>query len=260
MYAKPRPQIPFTGYLPDPPDERDVLKSMTVAPSTYVFDLKEHNHDVLNQGKVGACTGYSVAAAIFNFLHRRNPERAFLPSPYYLYARGRVRCGWPNEDRGAYLRETMKVLHKDGIAPEPMWSSFNRSWKELPGEGVLKSASLYKIKGYERIQVGEDAPDQMMSVLQYEKLPIVIGVRVFPEWRNRSVTYSGNIPMPAPDSLATGGHAMYLHGFDSKREVFIGTNSWGYDWGWGGRFTLPFDYFKSWKTCHDLWTLSYDYE
>lgn len=245
-----------SGYLPDEPNEQDLLKSVTKEADITEFSLFNHLPPVMQQGRIGACTGYAAACMMYNVLHRRSAKYAFLPSPLYIYAQGRVRGGWPAADKGAYLRDTMKVLHKDGLLPSELWE--RKKWADIPDSTALFQASMYKIKGYERILVGDDAPETMASVLQHEKLPLVIGVKVFTDWHTNSVRASGAIPMPK--GAPAGGHAMCLYGYDATKEVFYGQNSWGRGWGNNGRFTIPFGYFRHFDFCHDIWSLTPDYD
>lgn len=48
------------------------------------------------------------------------------------------------------------------------------------------------------------------------------------------------------------GHAICITGFDAKREEIYFDNSWGDDWGKGGRGIIPFEH---WNDLKEVWTI-----
>ena len=120
-------------------------------------------------------------------------------------------------------------------------------------------ARLLRIKDYQRILVAPDAPQIMIETLYREQLPIIIGARLFPGANSSVVRFRGDIPLPPANAVSTGGHAMMIDAYDQDKQLFYGWNSWGKGWGDRGRFSLPFEYFTSLRTCIDIWTVTYRY-
>jgi len=50
---------------------------------------------------------------------------------------------------------------------------------------------------------------------------------------------------------------MALLGYDDQTKLFSGMNSWGYEWGDGGKFYVPYNYVRQYAT--DIWTFTRNY-
>lgn len=245
------------GAIPDTPDENDRLKVVSEIQLPTKFDLAEYAGDPYNQGEIGSCTGQTLAKCSEIMARRKGTiDNLQLVSPYFTYALARSEAGWPQKDRGAFLRDVMKVSHKIGRLPDALYSGRN-DWRQMPTFEELELAGHGKINGYERISVyGKgDIIRDMRIVLAGEHLPIAIGARVFQSIYD--VGRDGLIRMPTRRDKQAGGHAMTIIGYDNDLKCFIGINSWGKIWGKGGFFYLPYEYLLQYV--HDIWTFSKDY-
>jgi len=253
----PSRRIGTLRHAPDSFDRRDVYKDLN--PDVWKsgkYSLGRYCPKVLDQGKVGACTGYASVYAYYILTCIRNDKYALLANPLYTYALARTYSGWPDEDKGAYLRSAVKSMTKDGLIPKHGWVD---DWRELPTAAVIRTTRSSALRGYERIAVNSLAPQYMMNLISEENLPILIGVAVFSNWSSKKTYNTGEIAMPGAKDTHRGGHAMCLYGYDESKQVFYGINSWGEDWGNNGHFSIPFSYFTSTSTCHDIWTFSTEY-
>ena len=107
------------GWVPDVPDQRDyllsaVLKVPARLPSK--VDLRPLCSKVEDQGQLGSCTANALAGAI-EFLERKDkvPFKDF--SRLFIYYNERVLEHSINSDSGAMIRDGIKTMAKQGVAP-----------------------------------------------------------------------------------------------------------------------------------------------
>ena len=72
---------------------------------------------------------------------------------------------------------------------------------------------------------------------------VSIGSPWYESWMD--VDFTGNLP--SVYSWVAGGHETFLYGYDKTKQVFYGQNSWGANWGRGGRYTMPFSAINAFK-------------
>lgn len=245
------------GALPDPVDSRDFVRERIVG-SAPIVSLAPYGPEAWNQGATNSCTGHAGAAFLFNLYGRAlGKNRGWTPSPFWLYYMARQKSGMEGADNGAYLRDLMKVMHEDGAAP--IEAHATRSPRTPPSEQSLRFAKSMTVRDYQRILAIATAPKVMMTTIGDEKLPVIAGIRLFESINSSTAKFSGRISIPAAGEREIGGHAVLIDGYDARREVFYGLNSWGTQWGLGGRFEIPFEYFSRPDLTQDLWTASYIY-
>lgn len=255
--ARPLPEEQL-GAHPDNPDPNDFIASI---PSGVSFSpspgLSQYSMKPMNQGRTNACTGFAGAGFIYNLQCRFNNgdhARTWRPAPMYMYWRIRRRAGWPDEDRGGYGRDVMKVLHKEGVVPYDQHPT-DTDWRRVPAAQVrTQNVFRYHIKGYRSIPIGEETPAIMEYVLGVEKLPIYIGSRLYASIDSSRTRRTGEILMPDRDSeRMIGGHAMVVDDYDPDARMFFILNSWGDMVGDRGRYYMPYDYVTNFWLTHTLW-------
>lgn len=256
LLATPNPRL---GFIPDRPDSRDLVRVLKANNAPAAFSLRDRGRTTaLDQQHISACTGYS-ASAMMSCLHGTfRSGKLWEASPLFVYYKARQLFGTVGYDSGATMRDTMKVLHQFGVCPLSEHPDLY-DWRKPPSAEAERMASLMRVKDYQRILVGSDTPEVMIDTLFREQLPILVGVWLFPSSNTAKVRFTGDIPMPEETETSTGGHAMMIDAYDQEKRRFYGWNSWGRGWGAGGRFSLPFEYFSSDKTCLDIWTVTYRY-
>jgi hypothetical protein len=247
------------GAIPDRPDPRDYIRATAPAPLPDVFSLQEFGlRTPWNQGQIGACSGYSTAAALETLFGQLHPGKLWAPAPLYLYYKARELGGTVDQDTGAALRDMMKVLVRSGVAPLFVHPTLT-DWRLPPSARAEELAGTLKIKDYQRILVDRNTPTEMMRCLHQERLPLIVSVQVFSSVYGKSTSYAGEIPLPTPEDTALGFHALMIDAYDVTKQCFSGWNSWGKQWGWGGRFSLPFEWLQRWDLTSDIWSFSTRY-
>jgi C1A family cysteine protease len=241
------------GWLPDLPDNRDLMYSaikpaLAALPSK--VDMRPKCSPVENQGNLGSCTANALAGAV-EFLELKDNLPLVTVSRLFIYYNERVIEGTVNQDSGAFIRDGVKSLAKQGVCPEEEWPYKIASFKDKPTAKCYSDAKKHQITSYHRI----NTVDEMKTCLA-DGFPFVFGFTVYSAFESAAVARSGVLNMPGPDETVIGGHAVMAVGYDDSQSRFIVRNSWDTDWGMKGYFTMPYDYLDPAKNlADDFWTI-----
>lgn len=246
------------GWLPDLPDARDImyaapLKVMKkLAPR---INLLSGCPGVYNQGGLGSCTANALGTA-FEFGRKKQKKTTFMPSRLFLYYNERVIINTVFSDSGAFLRDGIKCLQKQGICPEKEWtysddSSAGAKFTKKPPASCYTNAKKFQIKSYQRLSNNLNVLKGCLS----EGYPFVYGFTVYESFMNK-VKSNGMMPMPnfSTESVV-GGHAVIAVGYDDSKQCMLVRNSWGGSWGNKGNFWMPYAYISNPNLCDDFWTI-----
>src|SRR5205807_2007395 len=110
----------WCGWLPDLPDQRDFSYSIIkprIAKLPSKVDLRSKCSPIENQGDIGACTAHALVGAL-EFLEIKDGCKFVDLSRLFVYYNERVIEGTANQDSGAFLRDGIKSLAKQGVCPE----------------------------------------------------------------------------------------------------------------------------------------------
>src|SRR5437879_5900028 len=111
------------GWLPDLPDHRDFSYS-AIAPRLAALptqvDLRKKCSPIENQGEIGACTANALVGAL-EFLELKDGVEFVDLSRLFVYYNERAIEGTVKQDSGAFLRDGIKSLAKQGVCPEQEW-------------------------------------------------------------------------------------------------------------------------------------------
>lgn len=241
------------GWLPDLPDHRDLMYS-AIAPQLPQLpekvDLRPECSPVENQGSLGSCTANALAGAL-EFLERKDGVTFVDLSRLFIYYNERIIEGTVKEDSGAFLRDGIKSLAKQGVCPEPEWPYKIAGYKKKPTAKCYKDAKKHRIMSYHRIST----VDEMRTCLA-DGFPFVFGFTVYEAFESAAVAKSGVLNMPGPDEKMMGGHAVMGVGYDDSQKRFIIRNSWDTNWGMQGYFIMPYDYLDPNRNlADDFWTI-----
>lgn len=243
-------QTKWYGWKPDLPDQRDIhFKTATVKlPKRVTLQDDPRTPPIYDQGNLGSCTANGIAAALK--FHR--PDFPGQPSRLFIYYNERVREGSVEEDAGAYIRDGMSSLRKQGACSETTWAySDNETlFRTRPSELAFSEGRQHREIGYQRV-------DQRLYSLRYaiaKQRPVVFGFTVYESFESQAVESSGIVPMPSQNEYVLGGHCVCAWGYDETH--FLCRNSWGPEWGMQGYFLMPVDYLVNTDLAADFWVIT----
>lgn len=240
------------GWLPDLPDQRDLLYAapkavMQQLPTT--VDLRNQCPPVYDQGALGSCTANCLAGAYeYDLKKQKKPD--YMPSRLFIYYNERVLINTVNSDSGAYIRDGIKTMNNQGVCPETDWPYDISKFTKKPTANCYKTASKCEIKSYQRLV---NTLDQLKGCLA-EGFPFVFGFTVYESFMTQEVAKTGIMPMPQQGEKTMGGHAIMAVGYDDSKGAFIIRNSWNTNWGIKGYFYMPYAYITG-NLCNDFWTI-----
>ena len=220
-----------------------------VPPEIEKVDLREHFKEVLDQRTTNACTGFAVGA-MCEYLLATEYEKGWRKiSPLYNWYFGKLKHGYPNENKGVWLRYSLNALFDYGFVyfqTMPFETPYLRTPTGFEQSMGITVKDLYFNKkrfGYYLLQPKQE---QIKDAIRTGN-PIVFGMFINNSfYGNRS----GKISTIANNG---GGHAMLIVGFDDETECYIVRNSWGKSWGDNGYCYIPYDYLEN--NSFDLWTI-----
>lgn len=250
----PKPPSFRYGWMPDLPDQRDVMYSapvMVLRKLSPLVDLRAKCPPVYDQGQLGSCTANALSGA-FEFNCKKENLNVFMPSRLFLYFNERVLNNTVSSDSGAHIREGIKSLNNSGICPEKEWPYDASKFAVKPPQKCYTVALKATVKTYQRLTHTNLA--QLQSCLA-EGYPFVFGFTVYESFESQLVAKTGIMAMPKPKEKVIRGHAAMAVGYDDKKKAVIVRNSWGPKWGLKGYFYMPYSYITSDNLCDDFWTL-----
>jgi C1A family cysteine protease len=243
---------PCYGWVPDLPDQRDILYTAVralpaVLPSA--VDLRPLCSPVEDQGNLGSCTGNALAGAL-EFLEKKDKIKFIDLSRIFIYYNERVIEHTVKSDSGAMIRDGIKTLKKQGVCSEKKWPYVISKFAVKPSPACYKEGLEHQIISYQRILT----LDQMRDCLA-EGFPFVFGFTVYQSFEWQQVAKTGIVQMPQSDERVVGGHSVLAVGYNDAEQRFIVRNSWGRDWGMKGYFTMPYAYLSDRNLSDDFWVI-----
>ena len=244
-----------------PNDNRDFTVDKVSSSSLQLnVDLSPYCTSVKDQGNIGSCTAYA-GISMFEYNRRKHfkdlnkdiNQDIFSEIFTYYTTRVNIANDKPEDDNGAYIRDTLKSLILYGSCLEKTWSS-NKLFFETPSQEAYNEGKKYQALTYLNIPVGNSSNERkttlntLRGLLQNGYL-FIGGFRCY---SNLNSGRNGIIPLPSGSII--GGHAVCFVGYDDTKQVFKFKNSWSKDWGDNGYGYLPYSYLLSGDLL-DLWTI-----
>jgi C1A family cysteine protease len=281
-----------TGWLPEPPDRRDLtidhpplgdmLQRLGIARLVHRrhlparVDLRQWAGPVLFQGGFNTCAAHVVAGLVTYFEKKAHgldvaPSRLFL----YKVAKNFLQT---TDDAGVYIRQVMGVLKLIGVPPERYWPYPDAGTFAAPttSDPLLDAeptafcyavASDYRAVTYYRLDEEGQATSELLRLAKTHlagQVPFAFGFPLYPSILQAKST--GLIPFPAADVQPLANHAVLALGYDDTIEIggadgttkttgaLLIKNSWSDQWGDHGYGWLPYDFVLQGHT-RDFWTL-----
>jgi len=250
MIEKLKSQFPLT-YKRDPADERDfAFKTLLMETPITAAAKVDHTKDmspVKDQGQLGSCVGFAVAA-MKEWQERkehleeivkgkRGRPKVYDYSEAWIYWNSKKIDPWGVEEEGTSIRYAMKVLQKIGVPTEKGWPYKDVNNVDAIGDPKRWAnlvARWAMIGSYWRL----NNLTELKAALNVS--PVPIGVACFLE-----IFYTGAdglIPYPSNPNDMYGGHAICAVGYDDTKQLVKFKNSWGRSWGENGYGYLPYSY------------------
>ncbi|MEY2410925.1 MAG: hypothetical protein QOF48_3595 [Verrucomicrobiota bacterium] len=250
--SKPNKIIAWYGWLPDLPDHRDNLYAAIAAPPRKLpaaVDLRAHCSAVEDQGALGSCTANALVGNL-EFLEKKAGRPPVDLSRLFLYYNERALEGTVHVDSGAFLRDGIKTLVKQGVCSEKRWPYTISKFAIKPSTTCYREALTHQVLSYHRILT----LNEMKGCLA-EGYPFVFGFTVFESFESAQAARTGVVNLPRPGERTVGGHAVLAVGFDDSTRRFLVRNSWNTNWGTKGYFTMPYEYLAGAGLADDFWTI-----
>lgn len=240
------------GWIPDPLDTRDLLfaapQPLVETPMPRTADLTPGMPPVYDQGALGSCTG-NAGAALGQYALRAQGLPEFTPSRLDLYYQARLLEGTQNQDAGAHLRDTFKVMGKLGMPPESLWPYDVTQFAVAPPPLVMDAGLKRLATRYLSVQANVNA----VKIAILAGHPVAFGFVAFPALTSFLTSLTGNLPMPGFGQRPIGGHAVVAVGYDDGKRKLKIQNSWSSRWGQNGKFWMPYAYFEQFAS--DCWVV-----
>jgi C1A family cysteine protease len=251
---------PFSlGYIEDEPDERDYqVNNILHTPklSTSYVNYTDEMSPVKNQGSLGSCVGFAMAAMkewqeqkeYLNEVkkgskYRRKKDHYNL-SEMWIYYKSKEIDPWPNQE-GTSIRCAMKQMCKLGAPPEKAWK-YNDRVKGKPEPWSHLVSKWRSSQSYFRVN---NLNELLQALDNYG--PVVIGVYCFKEIFSPSK--KGIVKDPANPDMCYGGHAICAVHYNPEKQLVKFKNSWGSNWGNKGYGCFSYDYINRYMM--DAWVL-----
>lgn len=181
-----------------------------------------------------------------------------MPSRLFLYFNERVAIHTEASDSGAFLRDGIKSLNKDGICKEKEWvyddkDSPGAKFTQKPTASCYSHALQNQIISYQRLA---NSNINSLKGCLADGYPFAFGFTVYESFIAPAVAKTGIMPMPDFNKeKVAGGHAILAVGYDEKKQLVLIRNSWGATWGIKGYFWMPYAYITNAHLCDDFWTI-----
>ena len=225
------------GWRPSEPDPRDYrlvygAYEYAALPEEWELPAPGYIHD---QGQVNSCAAHAMTAAMEG---RGYPALAF----GWLYGNRRHGTKYPGE--GMISRDMLAAAQKDGV-PELADYTADAEVREIidlfeaEADKLLPIARKNCIGNYYRLETAEECRRAL-----FEGKAVVLGL-MLPE--SFAEVSAENPVAPVPEIGSDGrignlaGHMVEMAGW--RKGQLKCQNSWGPEWGEGGNFYLPEEYF-----------------
>lgn len=241
------------------PDQRDVYYSYQVRlndPNDQAFQRVEEPMvkdliigPITDQGGIGSCGPFSITGLKVATDEEVSGNPLNL-SQLWLYYRYRERFGHVEYDDGVLNRELIKVLAEDGVCLEEDWPYIIDNWDKKPPLETYARAIPNRITSYHAIYTLDDMIQSIASGYGFFG-----GIVWYESGDSLYTEKTGKIELPKRGDKPLGGHDLFYSKYDKHKGVFGGPNSWGKEWGDGGKFTIPFEYLTNPLLAGDFWTI-----
>lgn len=248
---------PAYGWRRQRPDKRDLRLAMPTGAIPASSDNGALIPRVFGQGNIGSCVANVVALQVM-IARAAAGFAPFTPSRLWLYFEGRAVERSQAMDVGMEPRDAYRVLTAMGICAEDLpakpgrWLYNPSMFSVAPTQDTIFAAAHHRAGAYHAVPAGLDPLRATLA----GGLTVAAGISCFESFESERVLATGEVVLPGADEGYLGGHDILLYGHDDARRVFLWQNSWGVNYGKGGRGTIPYDYIADPDLASDFWVLT----
>lgn len=250
------------NWVPSPPDPRDyrfadhmpfaarLAETPEALPLNIDLDPGFPN-PLTDQGQTGECTAHG-SLNDFEYVLKLLGYQTPLLSHKAQYILTRLQGGFPaNQDTGAYVRDTVKVLSSIGAVLAAMHSDSN-NFAVYPTSLAIADASKRTALKYVSVPVDVNAVKASLAA----GFPVIIGFRVPQAFMG--VGADGLVPANMT-LIPNAGHCVIVTGYDERPGSltfgrFKIRNSWGTGWGAQGRAWIHYSWLMALGA--DFWAIT----
>jgi C1A family cysteine protease len=255
-----------TGLLWEAADPRDLILDVKKAakargvsmprgiPSKADLRLDGTLPSVKDQGNLGSCTGNGWAVGVEQFHNQVQSKYARTAvSRLQIYYDERAEEGSVSYDAGAWVRDGIKMIARNGVAPETLWPYNIARFTERPPQNVYDEAMKHQALTYAAVETNGVQWHLKQAIVA--KTPVVFGFVVPAEYE--SVSSDGVMKTPGDRFAVLGGHCTVLVGYEtlkltkSHKVYGITQGSWGTSFGEAGFVYIEL----AWLTKRDYWIM-----
>ena len=229
------------GWKKDRWDPRDYLHPTMKTVALPASVINKNVPAVRDQGVQGSCVGFGIGAIVTSVTLNVEPAAEWF-SPQYIYNGARFIEGTLAQDAGAYPKDALDWLLKNGCLLEHFWPYDPAKFDPAaPSSARIAQANRYPDFAYYRVV---DGVDGICSALAAGRI-VAIGSPWFSKWMQ--IGSDGLLPEQTETDPVVGGHEYAVYGYDLAEKIFYCMNSWGSKWGREGHFRLPFSAIDTFK-------------
>lgn len=216
------------GAILSPKDIRDyriICASNSTFPTEYELEMPE----VKNQGSVGSCVAHSIATVIEYFSRLQGDESSEM-SVGYIYGN---RTNTDHKDWGMVVRKALEATCEYGDVTQALFP-YNEEVPSIISRfeenvcGLIAKAYPHRFSSYYRCR-----KENEIKTALTKGSPVVMVMK----WYDDIEVVDGVIQTKA--ECADSSHCMVIYGWN--KQGWLIQNSWGTDWGYGGRAILSYD-------------------
>ena len=244
-------RINASGYIPSPPNPEDELYLFNEKPIPERIDLSSYFGKVKNQGELGSCTAFPVAA-IYEFFASQNNQTVDI-SELFIYYNSRDKKGNSSKDIGATLFDTISSVKEKGACYSSTYPYNIDNFSFLPEDSAFNEAKHNIVEKSFRLEINEKHFKNALA----NGHPVVFGLKLFKSFYPKND--EGLITYPRVNEISLkdhGNHAMLLVGYNDQEKLFKVRNSWGSKFGDNGYCYIPYDYLANPEYCTEAFVIT----
>jgi C1A family cysteine protease len=244
-------RINAAGYIPSPIDPNDEVYSFKDEPISKNVDLATYLTPIKDQGQLGSCTAFPIAA-VYEFAANQNNKPTNV-SELFIYYNARVLRGNTEEDSGATLLEAINGVKEKGACLTDVYPYDIKNFKNVPSDNAFVQAKHQVVEKACRVKIAEKDFKHAIA----NGYPIIFGLKLFQSFYPKNT--SGIIKYPTTkEAINTkhGNHAMLIVGYNDDEKLFKVRNSWGSKFGDNGYCYIPYDYASNPEFCQEAFVIT----